>query len=423
MTIEGMLTAVARFHETVTHMPIPPKPEVPTIDRCNEGLEHLQEEIDELRQAYHGQNVGKAADALIDLIYLALGRLLEMGVLPGPIFDEVHAANMRKVSGSPAKRGHQFDAKKPLGWKGPDIEKALAVGMADVERLLLYRAVTDAEPGPSPMKLYEYHKQMCSQANDLFALMQTIADALGVESDGDKIVCRIEALKAMSDDFYISSETTPEACRTIAKRIFAAKLMSNGAQGYASMVLKDADNSSAGRAAIEALEEVLRRTSIEGISNLSDDKVRRCILRIGELASNAANAWADTHDEYQRGEANAFMQAFCLFDGTEPTILMQAIPVPPEVQTVAMEGHHIIADRMSMYGSPKESWDYIGAMWTVYLRAAGIVPKDGKEIDGFHASNMMIEMKTIRNAYSYKRDNFVDVCGYAVIGDICATEA
>jgi len=68
------------------------------------------------------------ADGLIDLIIVALGTAAMMGLPLDDMFQEVHEANMRKVRvehAGESKRGHGFDLKKPVDWKGPNLRKFL----------------------------------------------------------------------------------------------------------------------------------------------------------------------------------------------------------------------------------------------------------------------------------------------------------
>lgn len=58
------------------------------------------------------------ADGLCDLDYVVEGTRLEYGINGGPVLDEVHAANMRKVGGPVRADGKCL---KPEGWVGPDI--------------------------------------------------------------------------------------------------------------------------------------------------------------------------------------------------------------------------------------------------------------------------------------------------------------
>jgi predicted HAD superfamily Cof-like phosphohydrolase len=117
-----MFRKVSWFNEQITGIVPPEQPTVPKATRVEWARTAMKEEIDEFVDACRENNVVDAADALIDLIYFALGRLHEMGVPPGPVFDEVHRCNMEKQRGELSKRpgamGH--DAVKPEGWKPPD---------------------------------------------------------------------------------------------------------------------------------------------------------------------------------------------------------------------------------------------------------------------------------------------------------------
>ena len=81
----------------------------------------MLEELDEYRDSNH---LVDKLDALVDLVYVALGT----AYLHGFDFDEawrrVHEANMKKVRAEVAtdsKRGSTFDVVKPDGWAPPDL--------------------------------------------------------------------------------------------------------------------------------------------------------------------------------------------------------------------------------------------------------------------------------------------------------------
>lgn len=83
----------------------------------------LQEELDEYNEAVKEKDLVKQFDALIDLVYVAIGTAYLQG-LPFQLgWTAVHAANMLKVRAereSDSKRGSTFDVVKPEGWQKPD---------------------------------------------------------------------------------------------------------------------------------------------------------------------------------------------------------------------------------------------------------------------------------------------------------------
>ena len=85
----------------------------------------LMEELSELLKAHEQENLVDAADAVADLIYVAMGCAHHMGLPLPQILDVVHQANMGKVPGS-TRRGVSQDAQKPDEWVGPEAQiKAL----------------------------------------------------------------------------------------------------------------------------------------------------------------------------------------------------------------------------------------------------------------------------------------------------------
>ena len=68
--------------------------------------------VEELVEFLEAEDLVDQVDAMMDLIYLALGTLVEMGVKPAGPFNVVHATNLTKV---------------PQGVKGSDLGKAVKV--------------------------------------------------------------------------------------------------------------------------------------------------------------------------------------------------------------------------------------------------------------------------------------------------------
>lgn len=87
-------------------------------------IKFMREELDEYVTAVKDDDLVGQADALADLIYVAVGTAVWQGIPLEEIWDEVQASNMRKVRAKYAdesKRGTQYDVIKPPGWKPPNI--------------------------------------------------------------------------------------------------------------------------------------------------------------------------------------------------------------------------------------------------------------------------------------------------------------
>jgi len=89
-------------------------------------IEFLSEELLELHNAMAANDYVGIADALADLVYVALGTADILQLPFDDVWKLVHDANMRKVKGE-TKRGNRFDAMKPPGWQSPEpfIEEAI----------------------------------------------------------------------------------------------------------------------------------------------------------------------------------------------------------------------------------------------------------------------------------------------------------
>ena len=67
---------------------------------------------------YNDQHLDGQADALVDIVYVALGTAVMLGLPWQELWNDVQRANMSKVRGV-TKRGHAVDVTKPEGWIGP----------------------------------------------------------------------------------------------------------------------------------------------------------------------------------------------------------------------------------------------------------------------------------------------------------------
>ena len=117
---------VATFHEDILKDFASPVPSLISADYCEERVAFLLEETEEFMVATRLGDIVKVADALADIVYVALGTAYRMGLPFDEIWNAVQAANMRKVRGLTA-RGNAVDAMKPAGWVGPETEIARAI--------------------------------------------------------------------------------------------------------------------------------------------------------------------------------------------------------------------------------------------------------------------------------------------------------
>lgn len=85
----------------------------------------ILEELSEYMRAVEEGVIVDAADAIVDMVYVALGCAHAMGLPFDELFDVVHQANMAKVPASNAQRsirGNAHDVVKPIGWCPPEAE-------------------------------------------------------------------------------------------------------------------------------------------------------------------------------------------------------------------------------------------------------------------------------------------------------------
>ena len=136
---------VLAFHQKFKQL-CPPTIGHLTSLKLRQRIDFMQEELDEFSLAAAEQDLAGQADALVDLVYVAIGTAVQLGLPWDALWDDVQRANMTKEIGV-TKRGYAHDVCKPPGWEGPEtlaILKLYGYKLSD-----WFRAVTPAGGRPT----------------------------------------------------------------------------------------------------------------------------------------------------------------------------------------------------------------------------------------------------------------------------------
>lgn len=120
--MNSMWEDIKMFHEKF----LLPQNEIPALlekEMFEFRMKFMQEELAEFEDACERMDIVKAFDALLDLVYVAMGTAYIMNVPWDDGWDEVQKANMMKMralKASDSTRGSTYDVIKPKGWVAPD---------------------------------------------------------------------------------------------------------------------------------------------------------------------------------------------------------------------------------------------------------------------------------------------------------------
>ena len=104
------------------------------------------------------------------------------------------------------------------------------------------------------------------------------------------------------------------------------------------------------------------------------------------------------------------------------------MPVPPRVSWTVEDGGDSVLDvakritagaRHSDYGPPSEDFARTAALWTAILERR---LRDGEAVTAMDVPLCMIALKLARQVHRHKRDNLVDIAGYARTASMVAGE-
>lgn len=77
--------------------------------------------------------------------------------------------------------------------------------------------------------------------------------------------------------------------------------------------------------------------------------------------------------------------------------------------------------RDAQYGLPHENWGSTAQMMTAYLHQRGLLSRD-KALDAHDGAMLMVLTKVAREGNQRRRDNLVDIAGYANVAERCDEE-
>lgn len=125
-----MQQQVTEFHKAFGH-PVAEAPTMIDAELAKKRFDWMHEELDEFAEAILNGDLVKAYDAVLDILYFAVGTAVVMGLDVEAGFDAVHQANMDKLGadGKPIYRDFDGKVQKPEGWTPP--ERRLAAVLAE----------------------------------------------------------------------------------------------------------------------------------------------------------------------------------------------------------------------------------------------------------------------------------------------------
>lgn len=102
-------------------------------------------------------------------------------------------------------------------------------------------------------------------------------------------------------------------------------------------------------------------------------------------------------------------------DPRQPDATADGYAWPEQPESVALEAHgHVYGDRQTDYGHPREDFTRTAILWTGLLQHK---LADGAYLEAADIGRCMIATKLARDVHSPKRDNRVDMAGYAITLD------
>lgn len=94
------------------------------------------------------------------------------------------------------------------------------------------------------------------------------------------------------------------------------------------------------------------------------------------------------------------------------------VNAPKPLESILAEAGAIIAGaRETDYGKAEDSFQIIAQLWNTYIEDNQA--RGGGRLGGRDVALMLILMKVARDGHKSKRDNLVDIAGYAALAEKC----
>lgn len=119
----NMVRDIHDFHKKFSLAPAIPAGSV-SFEMMNFRKKFLEEELAEFVKGMEEADSNQMLDALVDLVYVAIGTAYLCNWPFGTAWQRVHAANMTKIRAErpeQSKRGTAFDVVKPKLWVSPNL--------------------------------------------------------------------------------------------------------------------------------------------------------------------------------------------------------------------------------------------------------------------------------------------------------------
>lgn len=134
-----------------------------------------------------------------------------------------------------------------------------------------------------------------------------------------------------------------------------------------------------------------------------------------QYKSSLTGEWTDVHPvnfgEVPRGYEEQYRRPVTYFPPPPPP--------PPQTEDILEEALRITSsDRQNQYGPPEQDFTRTAKMWEALLEPC-VQPDGTLKISGSAVARCMIAIKLSRDTHQKKRDNPVDIAGYARCLDRC----